>query len=149
MHRMRGKGQFCNLQRSAITSHHSLPTGALRQHQCPHLGIHSGNALLAHGKLAPLNKFRFRFPFPLFPHSVFSSCPARKEASVSPVSRYVVIEDLHGVFVLFRLLNDHSVVQLVTGRVQSMLANARMLGNIELACLRAVAGQDGRLLCPL
>ena len=69
------------------------------------------------------------------------------ERSVSPVSRCVVIVDLNGVFVLFRLLNDRSAVQLVTGRVQSMLANARMLGNIELACLRA-AGQDGRLLCP-
>ena len=71
------------------------------------------------------------------------------ERGVSPVSCCVVIvEDLIGIFVLFRLLNDSSAVQLVTGRVQSMLDNARMLGNIELACLRAGVGQDGRLLCP-
>ena len=74
-----------------------------------------------------------------------SRCTVR---SVSPVSRCVVMADRKGVLIRFRLLNDLSAEQLVTGRVHRRLIKALMLGNIDVACLRAAAGLEGKLLCP-
>ena len=74
-----------------------------------------------------------------------SRCTVR---SVSPVSLCVVMADRKGVLIRFRLLKDLSAEQLVTGRVHRILSKALMFGNIEVACLRAAAGMEGKLLCP-
>ena len=68
--------------------------------------------------------------------------------SVSPVSRCVVMADQKGVMIRFRLLKDLSAEQLVTGRVHRILSKALMFGNIEVACLRAAAGMESKLLYP-
>ena len=48
----------------------------------------------------------------------------------------------------FRLVKDLSAEQLVTGRVHRILIRAFTFGYIEVACLRATAGLDGKLLHP-
>ena len=57
--------------------------------------------------------------------------------SANPVSRFVPIDDRKKVFIRFKELKDLSAVQLVTGNVQRIQSNVRMLGNIVLACRRA------------
>ena len=74
-----------------------------------------------------------------------SQCTVR---SVSPDSRCVVMDNRNGVLIRFRLLKDLSAEQLVTGRVHRILINTLMFGYIEVTCLRAAAGVDGKLLCP-
>ena len=74
-----------------------------------------------------------------------SRCTVR---SVNPVSCCVVMDDRNGVLIHFRLLKDLSAEQLVIGRVHRMLISALMFGYIDIACLRAAAGLNGKLLCP-
>ena len=66
----------------------------------------------------------------------------------SPVSRSVPMDDRRVVFIRFTALNDRSAEQVVTGSVHRILSNARMLGNIEVECLRACVGVVGKLVCP-
>ena len=63
-----------------------------------------------------------------------SRCMCRR---ASPVSRSVPMDDRR---VVFTALNDRSAEQVVTGSMQRILSNARMLGNIEVECLRACVG---------
>ena len=71
-----------------------------------------------------------------------SRCTVR---SVNPISRRVVMDDRKEVLIRFRLLKVLSVEQLVTGRVYRILINALMFGCIQVTCLRATAGLDGKL----
>ena len=65
---------------------------------------------------------------------------------MSPVSLVLVIVDLKAVLLLLRLLKDLSAVQVVTGRVQRILARAEMLEYIELTCVNVCMRLVGKLL---
>ena len=60
----------------------------------------------------------------------------------------LVIVDLNGVLLLFRLLKDLSAVQVVTGSVQRILIRAVMFGYMELMCLNVCVRPVGKLLSP-
>ena len=61
------------------------------------------------------------------------------------MSLVVVIEERSDVFVLFRLLNDRSAEQVVTGRVANMVNKTLMLGYIRVVSGSVLLGQSGRL----
>ena len=61
------------------------------------------------------------------------SMPLCKLRSVSDVRRSLPMVDLSAVFILFRVLNDLSAEQEVTGSVQSMCNSSTMFGKSELA----------------
>ena len=64
------------------------------------------------------------------------------------MSLVVVIEERSDVFVLFRLLNDRSAEQVVTGRVANMVNKTLMLGYILVVSGSVLLGQSGRLASP-
>ena len=64
------------------------------------------------------------------------------------MSLVVVIEERSNVFVLFRLLNDRSAEQVVTGRVANMVNKTLMLGYILVVSGSVLLGQSGRLASP-
>ena len=64
------------------------------------------------------------------------------------MSLVVVIEERSDVFVLFRLLNDRSAEQVVTGRVANMVNKTLMLGYIIVVSGSVLLGQSGRLASP-
>ena len=64
------------------------------------------------------------------------------------MSLVVVIEERSDVFVLFRLLNDRSAEQVVTGRVANMVNKTLMLGYILVVSGSVLLGQYGRLASP-
>ena len=74
-----------------------------------------------------------------------SRCTVR---SVNPVSLCVFMDDRKGVLIRFRLLKDLSAEQLVTGRVHRIRISALTFGYMEVACLRAAAGLEGKLFYP-
>ena len=61
------------------------------------------------------------------------------------MSLVVVIEERSDVFVLFRLLNDRTSEQVVTGRVANMVNKTLMLGYIRVVSGSVLLGQSGRL----
>ena len=67
---------------------------------------------------------------------------------VSSVSLVLVMLDLNGVLILFSPLNDLSAEQEVTGRVQSILIRAVILGYMELVCCKVSVRVVGKLLPP-
>ena len=58
------------------------------------------------------------------------------------MSLVVVIEERSDVFVLFRLLNDRSAEQVVTGRVANMVNKTLMLGYILVVSGSVLLGQS-------
>ena len=64
------------------------------------------------------------------------------------MSRSVPIDDHKGVFIRFNVLKDLSAEQVVTRSVHIMLKILRMLGNMAVACLSALAGVVGKLSSP-
>ena len=64
------------------------------------------------------------------------------------MSLVVVIEERSDVFVLFRLLNDRTSEQVVTGRVANMVNKTLMLGYILVVSGSVLLGQSGRLASP-
>ena len=64
------------------------------------------------------------------------------------MSLVVVIKERSNVFVLFRLLNDRSAEQVVTGRVANMVNKTLMLGYILVVSGSVLFGQSGRLASP-
>ena len=64
------------------------------------------------------------------------------------MSLVVVIEERSNVFVLFKLLNDRSAEQVVTGRVANMVNKTLMLGYILVVSGSVLLGQSGRLASP-
>ena len=64
------------------------------------------------------------------------------------MSLVVVIEERSDVFVVFRLLNDCSAEQVVTGRVANMVNKTLMLGYILVVSGSVLLGQSGRLASP-
>ena len=58
------------------------------------------------------------------------------------------MEERSDVLVLFKVLNDRSAVQLVTGSVAKMVRRTFMFGYMVDVCGRVFLGQSGRLVRP-